>query len=513
MAPRFQREYLVELPLPLAQLYSRAYGSADARARHDTVFSLFESLIKLLTAPALACYRRGEGHAEAVDRGLRALGTPSLGHWVGLLRELARHFGQRPAGAHPLGHLWGQLSLPRRDLHGVLALYRRIKNRVDGERAGDQHCSLLELFEALVPYRNDAAHGAPRPESFYPRDMEPLLLPAVNEVLAEGVLDPLGPAGSRLVHLAELRQRGGNRVDVVLRPLVGLQPGPPETLTLDQRLTADLSPDRVAVLWQGHALPLLPLDPLLVYRARDPGAEVLFFNSCRGKGRVEYLSCLDGRIEPDESAGPALAALLEPAAAALGPAPGQTVEVAVGEAPAPLPLPPDRAAVTPRQLFRIDAVQPREASDHLLIDVGFLRVRLKGVGAPTEPIFCGCASAKVLLRFRGGESAQDPRFVSLPECTEAKVEYGIGKNPIVRFETVRQPHILNGRGRIDFATTRTEDGALGVTVTLDPEWISVYSPATMKPADPSRLDGAGRVLLHAVLQKLLESSLTRKFEF
>ena len=43
----FRREYLVRLPLPLAQLYSRAYNARDGRSRHDYTFYLFEALVKL----------------------------------------------------------------------------------------------------------------------------------------------------------------------------------------------------------------------------------------------------------------------------------------------------------------------------------------------------------------------------------------------------------------------------------------------------------------------------------
>jgi hypothetical protein len=52
----FRREYLVRLPLPLAQLYSRAFNAKDGRARHDNAFYLFEATIKLAAVPAIACY-------------------------------------------------------------------------------------------------------------------------------------------------------------------------------------------------------------------------------------------------------------------------------------------------------------------------------------------------------------------------------------------------------------------------------------------------------------------------
>jgi hypothetical protein len=84
-----------------------------------------------------------------MDRLLAHLALPSFGHWLAILREQARYFGHRPdAAAHPLGKLWGQLTTKRRDLPGLLALYRRIKNGPDGASGGDESCTPLDLKQA-----------------------------------------------------------------------------------------------------------------------------------------------------------------------------------------------------------------------------------------------------------------------------------------------------------------------------------------------------------------------------
>ena len=57
----FHREYLVRLPLPLAQLYSRAHNAKDARGRHDSTVYLFEALVKSSVASLLATYAREAG--------------------------------------------------------------------------------------------------------------------------------------------------------------------------------------------------------------------------------------------------------------------------------------------------------------------------------------------------------------------------------------------------------------------------------------------------------------------
>jgi hypothetical protein len=274
MIDDFRRDYLVRLPLPLAQLYSRAHNAKDARGRHDNTFYLFEALVKLAVAPAVAVYLHEVGHgtarAAALDRLLAQLALPSLGQWVAMLRELARHFGQRPdATSHPLGHLAQQLDTPRRDLPGVVALYRRIKNGPDGQQAGDESCTLMELLDALVQYRNAVfGHGGPRFESFYAQEMGPLLFPAANDVLAEGVLDLLGPPGSRLVYVTDLRALDEQQFELSLRELAGLESTRLAPLTLPAARAAELAPNRVAVLWPGRAAPLR-LDPLLVYRESD----------------------------------------------------------------------------------------------------------------------------------------------------------------------------------------------------------------------------------------------------
>ncbi|HZY86994.1 MAG TPA: serine/threonine-protein kinase, partial [Gemmataceae bacterium] len=314
MSREFQREYLLRLPLPLAQLYSRAHNAKDARGRHDNTFYLFEAFVKLAAAPAVACYLRevelGSPRVEPLDRLLAHLALPSLGQWVAVLRDLSQYFSRRPdAASHPLGHVHRQLTAPRRDLPALLALYCRIKNGPDGAPAGGQACSVLQVFDALVQYRNGVfGHGAGRFESFYEQEMGPLLFPAANEVLAEGTLDPLGPGGSRLVYLAEVRTLDDGRGEIGLRELVGLQGERMAPLALPPEQAAGLRPGRVAVLWPGRPAPL-PLDPLLVYREGELAEEVLFLNRDRSS-QVEYLSYTTGRTERDRSTAPALAALL-----------------------------------------------------------------------------------------------------------------------------------------------------------------------------------------------------------
>ncbi|HEX3659666.1 MAG TPA: protein kinase [Pirellulales bacterium] len=308
-------ENLQRLPLPLAQLCRRAQNAKDARGRHDSVFYLFEAGVKLGAAAHVQAYlaeiEAGDERRSALSGLVAHLALPSLGHWLAILRELARYFSQRADQAtHPLGHVWQQIATPRRDLPAVLALYCRIKNGPDGDVASAKSCSLLQLFEAMVQYRNAVfGHGGPRFDSFFAGEMGPLLFPAANEVIADGVLNLTGPRGTRLVHLGEVRPLSDATKEVAVRELVGIDgwPAPPLLLAADE--AARLTSNQVAILWPGHKLPL-PLGPLLTFRQGELADEVLFLNRDKNGRAVEYLSYLSGKTERELSTAPALTSML-----------------------------------------------------------------------------------------------------------------------------------------------------------------------------------------------------------
>jgi WD40 repeat protein/serine/threonine protein kinase len=310
----YHREYLTRLPFPLGHLYNRAFNAKAARSRHDNAFYLFEALVKMASSVAIAGYahgvRSGQPRAAALDRQLQQLASPSPGQWLGFFREISRRDDERPdAAIHPLGHVWNQLTRSRRDMPGLVALYCRIRNGIDGEPATAQSCSILDVLNALVQYRNNVfGHGGPRFESFY-EEMGPLLLPALSEVLQEGVLDALGPPGTRLVHVGDIRLIDDDRVEVEVRELVGLQAERLAPLLLTRLQSDALRPNGVAVLWPGRPVPLR-LDPLLVHRGAETADDVLFLNREYHQRHVEYLSYTSGVTERDRSIGVELRRLL-----------------------------------------------------------------------------------------------------------------------------------------------------------------------------------------------------------
>ncbi len=211
----------------------------------------------------------------------------------------------------------------------MLALYRRIKNGPDGAPAGDGTCSVQQLIEALVQYRNAVfGHGGARFESFYETQMGPLLFPAINELFDEGTLDILGPKGARLVYLSDLRHVADNQRELSLRELTGLSSERLAPIALGDSEAADLSPGVLAVIWPGQKRPLR-LDPLLLYRESELAEEVLFLNRDRHGKQVEYLSYSTGRTDKDASMAGELAKLLKQA--------GGSVELPVGSGQLPEP--------------------------------------------------------------------------------------------------------------------------------------------------------------------------------
>ena len=82
MGLEFDRDFALQLPLPLAQLYNQAFAACDARARHDNAYYLFEAQIKLAAAAAVSAYLddadRGSVLSTHIDRLLQGLNARLL---------------------------------------------------------------------------------------------------------------------------------------------------------------------------------------------------------------------------------------------------------------------------------------------------------------------------------------------------------------------------------------------------------------------------------------------------
>ncbi|MBI3860444.1 MAG: serine/threonine-protein kinase [Planctomycetia bacterium] len=315
MGLELDRDFALQLPLPIAQLYGQASTARDARGRHDSAFYLFEAQIKLAAATAIAMYLEevegGSARSPKIDRLLQNLALPALGQWVRMLNDLARRFAERrETSAHPLAHVHGRLQAQRPDRPAILALYRRIRKGARDSAIAPASCSLLELFAAVARYGNEVfGPSGGRLNFFYTNEMAPLLLPAAVELIRTEGNSLLGPPGTRLVCIDALQAGAAGRDLVSLRTLVGKRSERVAPLQLRDGAT-QIHPPCVAVLWPGRPAPL-PLDPLVVFREGGDSEAVLFLGRSRDGQQPEYVNPADGRTEQGPSLAAALAGLLK----------------------------------------------------------------------------------------------------------------------------------------------------------------------------------------------------------
>jgi hypothetical protein len=97
-----QRVTRLDLPMPMASFLFRAKG----RGGHKEALEVWETALKLLACSTWAACRAAGKRSEGLVEACKPLGRPSLGHWVGLLREagalLSQAEGPVPARMRPL---------------------------------------------------------------------------------------------------------------------------------------------------------------------------------------------------------------------------------------------------------------------------------------------------------------------------------------------------------------------------------------------------------------------------
>jgi serine/threonine protein kinase/formylglycine-generating enzyme required for sulfatase activity len=283
------------LPLPLAQLYRRAFNAKNARDRHDAAYYLWEAGLKLLGAVAVAAYAECEHHDAALAEKLRALARPSVGHWWEFVRLLVPPLAGAGEGGFAAVRDVLLAGKPRDDLPRAAGLDATLVEVLEERKVTHSTVRPDQLFGRLVEYRNrEFGHGAAG-------QRRPAHYEHVGRALLLGVADLLGRldvlAGSRLLYVAEVRRRGDGswlvergdlsrelyqRIESLVLPADAADRLPrPERLYLQE--AAATRPD---------AAGLRLLHPLLVYDAE--AGEVLFLNSRHGKSKVEYLSYSSG---------------------------------------------------------------------------------------------------------------------------------------------------------------------------------------------------------------------------
>ncbi|MCB9679635.1 MAG: protein kinase [Alphaproteobacteria bacterium] len=131
-----------ELPYPVAAAWHHVALSVSEAERLQRAIACLDSIPRLLVALLLPDYLRG-APVPAVESRLDALKRPSLGHWVGLARELARAVGSRetPAPFVPDATTWlfgpdGRPSAPAATLDLLVA---RRNTLAHGPTLASQH--------------------------------------------------------------------------------------------------------------------------------------------------------------------------------------------------------------------------------------------------------------------------------------------------------------------------------------------------------------------------------------
>lgn len=334
--PQLRTDLLHSLPLPLAQIYLRAFNSASPVSRHHNAYYLTEAWVRLGVAVGIAALHGELASGGAVSPQLAAalapLRRPSAGQWVGMIRELARAADGK--SGHPWAHVFAQLNQQRSD-DDIVEFYRRIKNGIDKDPAGDQSCTLLELLDKLPSYRNDViGHGGQRPETFYVEEMEAILVAAVQQAFGPEHCGILGPSGSKLVIIGEVKTIDDGFVDIQVFELTGptaVRRSKP--LRLAKTLAEKLRPGHVAVEWPGRPEPV-SLSPILIGAIDDGAVTIRILNSTT-KSKVEYLDFMSGSLSQEASELPALTALLS--------------RIVAG----PIPAMPDHPATTEYELLGV----------------------------------------------------------------------------------------------------------------------------------------------------------------
>jgi hypothetical protein len=309
---RAESELLLDLPLPLAQLYRRGRNGKTVLERHHAGFYLWEAALKLAGAACIARYFAAGGRAEERTReALKSLSRPSLGHWWEYVRALLPLLAESPKEASAAGKIALRDALlgGRRDdlprAAGLDAVLREALGEPGGARST---VSLGELLERLIRYRNrELGHGAAgqRPSAFYER-CAPALLAAAAEVLRR--VDLLG--GRRLVYLGDVRRLASGDWLAERWELHGESPRRLESLELEAgEESSAFLPERI---YLGPSSPgggapqarrLEPFHPLLLHDLE--AGECFFWNGSPRPGQAEYLSYSSGKVVRREEKGEA----------------------------------------------------------------------------------------------------------------------------------------------------------------------------------------------------------------
>lgn len=302
----FHDELQHSLPLPLAQLYLRAYNAKEASLLHNTAYYLWEASLKLLGSVAIVEYAKQPVQEPSIVSQIQALSRPSIGHWWMLIRSIVPVLANNGVfGFDEIdGLLFGGV---RHDLERVEAMNRSLRKVLAMTSGTNSGVRLSDLFDNLVVYRNKVighgAHGL-RPREYYQQIGE-RLYSGMGQLLK--TLDVLG--GRVMVYIADVRSLHTGDWLVDRYQLLGQKQKRLESFVVSAEYRNRLpsaqhvylqlaSTDASHLLDSGQLPELSSLHPLTIFDFDKENMS--FINSRSGKRRVEYLCYFTGETSTKE---------------------------------------------------------------------------------------------------------------------------------------------------------------------------------------------------------------------
>ncbi len=266
MPPKIDAKILGEYPYPIARSYYRAYKQTrDETQIHDYMMDLYEVLVKYLAVIVMSQYASEGGGDQTITDSLQALERPSLGNWVGWMRDIINYYGKQKKPL-VMSELSTALNEKYREGSAMLKGYNELKsivfsqmNRGDSKQV--QVVTTREFLELLLQYRNGTSHGAKL--SGYEREkVVNVLSPAMEEMLDHMAF----LSHYRLVWVNSVQRAGGRtrQYEHYVTDLTGNYPSQvrePYIMANDEAIPEQLY---INAADQEYS-PALNLHPLLIY--------------------------------------------------------------------------------------------------------------------------------------------------------------------------------------------------------------------------------------------------------
>lgn len=294
-ADRLAEEVSRRYPYPLAATYHRAYFEAIERDEaHDYLLDLFELTLKYTATIVLSQYFADDPHDPRINASLLSLQRPSLGHWLGWLRDILELYRRerRPLRIPELATALNQKN--NSDLHRASSTLRQIMTERMGYDGGGRNAASttpLQFFQLLVEYRNKLAHGV-RAGRHDREQVATILLPALRELFA--ALSFL--ADYRLVYVNEVKVEwsGGQAGSYLFAHQVTYLTGDRPRVSQKPQILPN-APARAREVYlldkTAEFQPLLSLHPFLILRyCEHCNREQVFVLNLSTETAADYLS-------------------------------------------------------------------------------------------------------------------------------------------------------------------------------------------------------------------------------